>query len=94
MDKSRRDFLQQAGCGAISAAALAATVNRFGLITSLAQSAGNYRALVCIFMLGGNDGNNSVIPLHSDATLSNYAKYYALRNDYGLAMPQNSLLRA
>ena len=90
MDKSRRDFLRQAGCGAISAAALAATVNRFGLITSLAQTVGDYRALVCIFLSGGNDGNNMVIPY------DNYnapGGYFAVRNTAGLAIPQASLLQ-
>jgi uncharacterized protein (DUF1501 family) len=49
----------------------------------------DYRALVCIFLLGGNDGNNTVIPLHSDANLSNYALYSALRAPQGLAFAQN-----
>jgi len=30
----------------------------------------DYRALVCIFLSGGNDGNNTIVPNHSDATLS------------------------
>ena len=90
----------RSGC-ALGMTALASQFRHFGLMSALAQKTidahdssvpGDYRALVCIFMLGGNDGNNSIIPLHADANLSNYATYYALRNDYGLAMPQNSLL--
>ncbi len=81
--------------------ALASQFRHFGLMSAMAQKPdepgsssvpSDYRALVCIFMLGGNDGNNSVIPLHSDANVSGYAAYHALRNVYGLAIPQNVLL--
>ena len=81
--------------------ALATQFRHFGLMTALAQKAidetpssvpTDYRAMVCIFMNGGNDGNNSVIPLHNSATLSNYQTYYDLRHPYGLAIPQNIAL--
>ncbi len=81
--------------------ALATQFRHFGLMSALAQKAedvnatappSDYRALVCVFMAGGNDGNNSVIPIHNDASISNYAAYSALRNPYGLAIPQNVLL--
>lgn len=81
--------------------AMATQMRHLGLMSALAQSVkestdamppSDYRALVCIYLAGGNDGNNSVIPLHSDANLSNYADYFALRNVYGLALPQNTLL--
>ena len=52
----------------------------------------DYRALVCIFMQGGNDGNNTVIPNHNDANVSNYGVYSAARNTQGLALAQNTLL--
>jgi uncharacterized protein (DUF1501 family) len=90
MNKSRRDFLREAGCAAISTAALAATVNRLGLITSLAQSGGNYRALVCIFLNGGNDGNNMVIPYDNYNAPGGYG---AVRTAAGLAISQASLLQ-
>ena len=100
MKQNRREFLIKSGC-ALSMTALASQFRHFGLMSALAQktdekfesSAPNdYRALVCIFMLGGNDGNNTVIPLHADASLSNYAAYYALRNTQGLALAQNTIL--
>ena len=65
---NRRTFLAQT-C-AIGAATLA--VQRFGLVNALAQSSG-YRALVCIFLFGGNDSNNLVIPL------DDYSSYEAVR---------------
>jgi uncharacterized protein (DUF1501 family) len=82
--------------------AVASQMRHFGMVNALAQTAldsgkgssvpADYRALVCIFLLGGNDGNNTVIPLHNDATLSNYSKYSALRSQQGLALGQNVAL--
>lgn len=76
-------------------AALATQIEQFGLINALAQKGaegGTYKALVCIFLNGGNDGNNMVVPNHSDATISNYAVYNTIRNPQGLAIPQANLL--
>ncbi|MDR3418531.1 MAG: DUF1501 domain-containing protein [Nevskia sp.] len=55
------------------------------LLSRLAQAA-DYKALVCVFMFGGNDGNNTVIPL--DAT--NYGAYSQVRG--GLAIAQNQVV--
>jgi uncharacterized protein (DUF1501 family) len=76
-------------------AALATQLDHFGMINALAQSSGDggdYKALVCIFLNGGNDGYNMVVPNHSDASISNYGTYSAIRNPAGLAIPQASLL--
>ncbi|HKP68628.1 MAG TPA: DUF1501 domain-containing protein [Pyrinomonadaceae bacterium] len=100
MKKSRREFLKKTGC-ALSMTALATQMRHFGLMSAMAQSVekttaaappSDYRALVCIYLAGGNDGNNSVIPLHNDETLSTFDDYYALRNPYGLAFQQGNLL--
>ena len=101
MKQSRREFLIKSSC-ALSMTAMATQMEHFGLMSAMAQKADtevkktavpdDYRALVCIFLVGGNDGNNSVIPLHSDANLSNYAEYETLRNPQGLAFKQNSIL--
>src|SRR5262245_40989332 len=56
---SRRSFLH-AGMGA---AGCAAALGRFGLVNAFAQSRSGYRALVCVFLNGGNDGNNVIVPL-------------------------------
>src|SRR5450432_576234 len=80
-DMQRRDFLRHTG--AIGAGAALA---QLGALTARAQAAGDYKALVCIFMYGGNDGNNTVVPI--DAT--GYANYAAARA--GIALPQSSLL--
>ena len=84
---SRREFLRRSGCGIGSAAALAAGIERFGLVNAMAQGSG-YKALVCVFLAGGNDGNNMVVP--TDAT--GYAAYSAVRSSSTLAIAQGSLL--
>ena len=99
MKKSRRDFLIKTGC-ALSMSALASQSKYFGLINTLAQKKelkfdavpSDYRALVCVFMTGGNDGNNTVIPNHNDANVSNYTAYSSARSAQGLALAQNTLL--
>ena len=83
MATTRREFLCQS-LGAFGAAMLA--FERFGLLNALAQSA-DYKALVCIFLNGGNDSGNMVIPY------DDYSTYEAARNPSGLAIPQSSLLR-
>jgi uncharacterized protein (DUF1501 family) len=85
---SRRAFLRHAA--ALSSVGLA---SRFDLLSAIgaanAQMAADYKALVCVFMFGGNDGNNTVIPLD---TLG-YAQYAASRPAAsGIQLAQGSLL--
>jgi uncharacterized protein (DUF1501 family) len=68
MKINRRHFLAHGA--AAGAAALA--IQRFGLINALAQS-GGYRALVCVFLFGGNDSNNMIVPV------DDYVSYQAVR---------------
>ena len=55
---SRRGFIR---IGAATVGSLA--LRPFGLLPALAQSGPDYRALVCVFLFGGNDSNNTVIPM-------------------------------
>jgi uncharacterized protein (DUF1501 family) len=55
-------------------------------VNALAQSSQDYKALVCVFLFGGNDSNNMIVPFSS----SGYASYQQTRSI--LALPQNSLL--
>jgi len=73
----------------VSALGAAGALGKLGQINAYAAGNPNYRALVCIFLSGGNDGNNTVIPLTT--TTQNYANYAASRQ--GLALPQASLLQ-
>ncbi len=82
MKLTRRDLLRFGAC----TAAASAFAGRFGALNVLAQSGSEYKALVCVFLFGGNDANNLIVP--NDA--AGYANYAALRT--GLALPQASLL--
>src|SRR6266852_4131345 len=82
---SRRDFLKRTCCTAAAGFA-AASFNRFGMVNALAQTAQDYKALVCVFLFGGNDSNNMIVPLSSSA----YTSYQQIRSV--LALPQSSLL--
>ena len=66
----RRNFLK--GLGAITAAN---TLPSLSLMNAYAQAA-DYRALVCVFLYGGNDGNNTVVPYDT----AGYAQYSAVRS--------------
>ncbi|MGI9105176.1 MAG: DUF1501 domain-containing protein [Pyrinomonadaceae bacterium] len=90
MSHTRRDFLRQSGCAMLAAGGgglLATGIRDFGLVNALAQGAsgGDYKALVCIFLNGGNDGNNTVVPLDD----SRYASYASARSGAGLAIPRS-----
>jgi uncharacterized protein (DUF1501 family) len=100
MKQNRREFLIKSTC-ALSMTALATQARHFGLMQAMAQKTrsktesgvpSDYRALVLIFLSGGNDGNNVVIPNHNDANLSSYAAYSAARAPQGLALAQGTLL--
>ena len=82
---SRRDFLKTTCCSAAAGFA-AASFSRFGMVNALAQSATDYKALVCVFLFGGNDSNNMVIPYDT----TGYNSYKSARG--GLALAQGSLL--
>ncbi len=92
MKQSRRDFICRTGA-VLGATAFASGIERFSLVNALAAPAVSlvptaYRALVCVFLDGGNDGNNVIIP--NDTT--GYAAYSTARLASGLAIPQNQLL--
>ena len=83
MRANRRSFIKYAS---LAAAGNALGLRPFGALNALAQSSSDYKALVCVFLFGGNDANNMLIPF--DAT--GYANYASLRGD--LALAQNTLL--
>jgi uncharacterized protein (DUF1501 family) len=91
MELTRREFLLRAASGcfgyALGASAFAAGLHRFGLINALAQGADDYKALVCVFLAGGNDGNNMIVPLSK----ADYADYVNVRGPSGLALSPDHL---
>jgi uncharacterized protein (DUF1501 family) len=81
---TRRDMLRLACCSA-AGASLVSGLSKLGLVSALAQGTTDYKALVCIFMFGGNDSNNMLVP-----TDSRYTQYLQARSV--LALPQSQLL--
>lgn len=78
---SRRRLLGWAGT-----AGLLAAIDRN---TASAQSAGDYKALVCIFLQGGNDGDNTLVRFDSPG----YGAYAAIRTPAsGINIAQSQLL--
>ncbi len=81
---TRRQFLSGLGTG-LGAAAFLSTFERFSLLEAAAAPSG-YKALVCVFLFGGNDGNNLVVPY------DDYASYQAVRGST-ISIPKDSLLK-
>ncbi|MGB6219936.1 DUF1501 domain-containing protein [Haloferula sp.] len=81
---SRRSFLGHASCAGISATPLISTLLNLKLANIAAAQgaeAGDYKALVCIFLAGGNDSFNTLIPRNP----TRYADYTASRSDLALS---------
>jgi uncharacterized protein (DUF1501 family) len=92
MVMKRRDFLHSAiGATALPALPFSISVaEAAGGITPNAEE-GGYKALVCVFLFGGNDNHNTVVPYQS----SEYSAYLNARGGLasanGLALPQANL---
>jgi uncharacterized protein (DUF1501 family) len=84
---TRRDFFRQASCAAVGTWALTNTIRDLRLINAAVAQTGlsGYKALVCLFLSGGNDANNWIVP--TDTTT--YDSYSSIRGN--LAIPQGSL---
>ncbi len=88
--QSRRAFLRRAGQLAFTGAALPTAINLAALGEAAAFNAGNdYKALVCVFLYGGNDYANTIVPY--DAT--SYAAYQTIRGTTG-SIDQNGIALA
>jgi uncharacterized protein (DUF1501 family) len=83
MGVDRRTFIKYAS---LAAAGNAAALRPFGALNALAQTTTDYKALVCVFLFGGNDANNTLVPFDT----AGYANYAAIRGP--LAIAQNQLL--
>src|ERR1700734_2670827 len=79
MSHSRRSFIVNAS---LLAAGNLLGFRPFGMLNALAQSSPGYKALVCVFLFGGNDANNMLVPFDT----TGYANYAAIRGP--LALPQ------
>ncbi|MDH3591710.1 MAG: DUF1501 domain-containing protein [Planctomycetota bacterium] len=83
---TRRRFLGQASCAAVGTTALFSTALNMGMFNAMASPGAEYRGLVCLFLGGGIDSFNVLVP----AGNAEYADYATIRSD--LALPQAALL--
>jgi uncharacterized protein (DUF1501 family) len=83
MRAHRRSFIR---CASLAAAGSVLGLRPFGTLNVLAESSSNYKALVCVFLFGGNDANNMLIPFDT----AGYENYSSIRGD--LALAQKTLL--
>ncbi len=82
---TRRRFLRHSAC---AAAGMTAAYNTLFDLRRIAAAAplGDSKSLVCVFLAGGNDANNTLVP----TLAGDYAQYAAARG--ALALPQTALL--
>jgi len=88
---SRRQFVGQAACAGLGLSGVLSTLGTLRLFNATLSAQGvpgpddDYRALVCLFLYGGNDGNNVLVPMDTTG-------YNAYARDRGiLALPRESL---
>ncbi len=83
---TRRTFIRQAACAALGTTGILNTILDLRRLSAATISGTDYKALICLFLFGGNDANNVLIP-HDNAGYTNYAAARGI-----LALPQSSLL--
>ncbi len=88
-DISRRAFIRRTACAAVGTVAMTSAIRDLRFMNAaVAQSNINdYKAMVCIFLQGGNDSNNLIIP----TLQSQYDNYAQIRTPV-LAIPQSAIL--
>jgi uncharacterized protein (DUF1501 family) len=91
---TRRAFLKRSGQLAFAGAALPTALNLAALGEAAAATATDYKALVCVFLYGGNDYANTVVTFDP----ASYAQYATVRGGLGesgggIALPHADLQR-
>jgi uncharacterized protein (DUF1501 family) len=92
--KSRRDFLRF-GCRTLATFGAASAFGPASRLVAQTSGLGDYKALVCIFLFGGNDANNLLVPNESTGPKATdlrygYANYKNIRQN--LALNQGNLV--
>lgn len=86
---SRRRFIGEFSCATVGLSSLLSsllTLRLTGGTVAPLQSGDDYKAMVCLFLAGGNDSFNMLVPRHEEAWSE-----YALTRD-AIALPRESLL--
>ena len=93
----RRSVIKGLGCAALTNTSLVSTFLNLQATKSAvaAGTPGDYKALVCVFLYGGNDSFNMLIPTDGDDENGEYGDYFTARGTTGaggIALSQSSLL--
>lgn len=83
---SRRDFLKKSALATLGGSSLFSLVSQFNMAQAQTSPFNDYKALVCVFLYGGNDAYSMMIP-HSQSEYNSYAD--TRRN---LAIPHNEII--
>ena len=83
---TRRTFIRQAACAALGTSGLLSTILDLRKLSAATIVDGDYKALVCLFLYGGNDANNVIVPTDT----AGYSSYATARGN--LAVTRQSLL--
>jgi uncharacterized protein (DUF1501 family) len=90
---TRRTLLKNISALALTPATLPLGVSLMGMANAAAQTATDYKALVCVFLNGGNDNFNTVVPYDT----TSYNSYFGFRKNVeegtynGLAILRSAL---
>src|SRR5258708_33284409 len=92
MHYDRRRFLHETICAALGGASAFSALGQLQLAQAATSSYafGDYKALVCVFLYGGNDAFNNVVPIDA----AHYAQYKAVRPSIAVAQNQAIKLNA
>jgi uncharacterized protein (DUF1501 family) len=82
----RRLFLKRSALATLGSASFLSLNTQFSLANAQVSASDDYKALVCVFLYGGNDAFNMLIPSANDS----YATYAATR--LAFARPKEDLL--
>src|ERR1700739_4129120 len=88
---SRRTFLH-IGTRTLSVLCAGGCLSRFNRLYAAVTPAEDYKALVCIFMMGGNDGNNVIVPIKTES--QSYGDYIRVRALLGLKQEELGVITA
>jgi len=93
IDHSRRQFMKTASYAAMAGVSASPTLHSMRALAAMTSHAASaptdYRALVCVYLQGGNDGHGTLIATDADS----FSAFTAARSGaVGLAYPLNELL--
>ena len=83
---SRRNFLRNSALATLGSSSFYSLANQFNIVNAQSTGLHDYKALVCVFLYGGNDAYSMLVP-YSEAEYNSYAD--TRRN---LAIPRQELI--